>query len=109
MKEKIEWEEFSKRAAELIREGKPLTGEGGIFSPLIKQVVEAAFEGELDSHLTETRKESKNRRNGRTQKNLKSSLGGIEIFSPRDRNGSFEPQTIEKRQTMFPGFGRENS
>jgi len=102
MKEKIEWEEFSKRAAELIREGKPLTGEGGIFSPLIKQVVEAALEGELDSHLTETRKGTKNRRNGRTQKNLKSSLGGIEIFSPRDRNGSFEPQTIEKRQTMLP-------
>jgi transposase-like protein len=102
MKEKIEWEEFSKRAAELIREGKPLTGEGGVFSPLIKQVVEAALEGELDSHLTETRKGTKNRRNGRTQKNLKSSLGGIEIFSPRDRNGSFEPQTIEKRQTMLP-------
>lgn len=102
MKEKIEWEEFSKRAAELIREGKPLTGEGGVFSPLIKQVVEAALEGELDSHLIETRKGTKNRRNGRTQKNLKSSLGGIEIFSPRDRNGSFEPQTIEKRQTMLP-------
>lgn len=102
MKEKIEWEEFSKRAAELIREGKPLTGEGGIFSPLIKQVVEAALEGELDSHLTETRKGTKNRRNGHTQKNLKSSLGGFEIFSPRDRNGSFEPQTIEKRQTMLP-------
>lgn len=102
MKEKIEWEEFSKRAAELIREGKPLTGEGGIFSPLIKQVVEAALEGELDSHLTETRKGTKNRRNGHTQKNLKSSLGGFEIFSPRDRNGSFEPQTIEKRQTLLP-------
>ena len=102
MKEKIEWEEFSKRAAELLREGKPLTGEGGIFSPLIKQVVEAALEGELDSHLTETRKGSKNRRNGHTQKNLKSSLGGFEIFSPRDRNGSFEPQTIEKRQTLLP-------
>ena len=102
MKEKIEWEEFSKRAAELIREGKPLTGEGGIFSPLIKQVVEAALEGELDSHLTETRKGTKNRRNGHTQKNLKSSLGGFEIFSPRDRNGSFEPQTIEKATTMLP-------
>jgi transposase-like protein len=103
MKKKINWEEFSKKAAEQIRRGKPLTGEGGIFSPLIKQVVEAALEGELDSHLDQTRETENNRRNGRTQKNLKSSLGGIEIFAPRDRTGSFEPQTIEKRQTMLPG------
>jgi len=102
MENEINWDEFSKEAAKLIRQGKPLTGEGGIFSPLIKQVVEAALEGELDSHLQATRKKEKNRRNGHTQKNLKSSLGGIEIFSPRDRTGSFEPQTIEKRQTMLP-------
>jgi len=102
MKEEINWDEFSNKAAELLRQGKPLTGKGGIFSPLIKQVVEAALEGELDNHLKETRKNQKNRRNGHAQKNLKSSLGGIEIFAPRDRNGSFEPQTIEKRQTMLP-------
>ncbi|MEI6697185.1 MAG: IS256 family transposase [Bacteroidota bacterium] len=102
MKEKIEWDDFSHRAAELIRQGKPITGEGGIFTPLIKQIVEAALEGELDFHLQETRTKSSNRRNGHTQKNLKSSMGGIEIFAPRDRNGSFEPQTIEKRQTMLP-------
>lgn len=103
MEEKINWDEFSKQAAELIRQGKPLTGEGGIFSPLIKQVVEAALEGELDTHLKETRKKANNRRNGHTQKNLKSSMGGIEIFAPRDRNGSYEPQTIAKRQTVLPG------
>jgi putative transposase len=102
MEKEINWDEFSKQAAELLRQGKPLTGEDGIFSPLIKQVVEAALEGELDLHLQKTRKVEKNRRNGHTQKNLKSSLGGIEIFSPRDRIGSFEPQTIEKRQTMLP-------
>jgi len=102
MEEKLNWDEFSKKAAELIRQGKPLTGDGGIFSPLIKQVVEAALEAEMDTHLEKTRKETRNRRNGHTQKNLKSSMGGIEIFAPRDRNGSFEPQTIEKRQTMLP-------
>jgi putative transposase len=103
MKEKLNWDEFSKEAAELIRQGKPLTGKGGIFSPLIKQVVEAALEGELDAHLLQTREANSNRRNGRTQKNLKSSLGSFEILTPRDRNGSFEPQTIEKRQTLLPG------
>jgi hypothetical protein len=45
MKAEINMEEFQKRAAELIRQGKPLTGEGGIFTPLIKQVLEAAMEG----------------------------------------------------------------
>jgi putative transposase len=103
MKKKINWEKFSKEAAEQIREGKPITGEGGIFSPLIKQIVEAALEGELDQHLDQTRDKEGNRRNGHTQKNLKSSLGGFEIFAPRDRSGSFSPQTIEKRQTILPG------
>jgi len=103
MKEKINWEEFSKEAAEHIRQGKPLTGKGGIFSPLIKQVLEAALEGELDSHLNDTRGPSGNRRNGRTPKKLKSSIGNIEVFTPRDRNGSFDPVTVEKRQTVLPG------
>jgi putative transposase len=80
-----------------------VTGEGGIFSPLIKQVIEAALEGEMDAHLIQTREAENNRRNGRTQKNLKSSLGRFEILTPRDRSGSFEPQTIEKRQTLLPG------
>jgi hypothetical protein len=35
MQEKIDWEEFSKNATELIRQGKPITGKGGIFSPLV--------------------------------------------------------------------------
>jgi putative transposase len=103
MKKKINWEKFSKEAAEQLRAGKPITGEGGIFSPLIKQIVEAALEGELDQHLDQTRDKEGNRRNGHTQKNLKSSLGGIEIFAPRDRSGSFTPQTVEKRQTILPG------
>jgi len=103
MAKKINWDEFSKEAIELIKQHKPLTGEKGIFTPLIKQLVEAALEGEMDSHLEETREEEGNRRNGHTQKNLKSSSGAFEIFSPRDRTGSFNPQTIEKRQSILPG------
>jgi len=103
MKKQINWEEFSKEAAELIRQKKPLTGDRGVFTPLIKRVLEAALDGELDSHLEETRENENNRRNGHTQKNLKSSLGALEIFPPRDRNGTFDPQLIEKRQTILPG------
>lgn len=103
MEKKFDFETISKEIAEQIRSGKPLTGKDGAFTPLIKQVIEAALEGEMDEHLRETREATANRRNGRTRKNLKSSLGGIEIFSPRDREGSFTPHTIAKRQRILPG------
>ena len=103
MEEKFNFEEFSKTLAEQIRNGKGLTGKDGAFTPLLKKVIEAALEGELDEHIKETKQDSGNRRNGHTQKNLKSSLGGIEIFAPRDREGSFTPQTIAKRQRTLPG------
>lgn len=103
MKRENSLEEFRKKAAELLRQGKPLTGDEGVFTPLIKQVLEASLEGELDQHLSDEKSSEGNRRNGRTQKNLKSSLGTFEISTPRDRDSSFRPQTIEKRQTQLPG------
>jgi len=68
MNKEMNMEEFRKQAAELLRAGKPLTGTDGIFTPLIKQVLEASLEGELDTHLKEEKPLKKNRRNGRTQK-----------------------------------------
>ena len=103
MKKDNSLEKFRKKAAELVRQGKPLTGDDGVFTPLIKQVLEASLEGELDIHLDKNKSTKRNRRNGRTQKNLKSSLGTFEISTPRDRDGSFTPRTIEKRQTQLPG------
>ena len=97
-KEKFDFEEFARKAGEQLRAGKPFTGSDGVFTPLLKKILEASLEGELDEHLEETRTEKKNRRNGRTQKNIQSSLGGFEIFSPRDRNSTFEPLTVGKRQ-----------
>jgi transposase-like protein len=99
--EKFDFEAFAKQAAEQLRQKKPFTGKDGVFTPLIKKILESALEGELDSHLEETRKPDKNRRNGHTTKNIQSSLGGFEIFSPRDRNSTFEPVTVEKRQTSI--------
>lgn len=96
--EKFDFEAFAKQAAEALRAGKPLVGKDGVFTPLLKQIVEGSLEGELDQHLSETRETEKNRRNGRKRKNIQSSLGGFEIFSPRDRTGSFEPQLVPKRQ-----------
>src|SRR6476661_1471305 len=99
-KEKFDFEAFIKQAGEQLRSGKPLTGAEGVFTPLLKKVLEASLEGELDDHLEETRKDKKNRRNGHAQKNISSSLGSFDIFSPRDRNSSFEPQTVPKRQRV---------
>ena len=103
MKEKNDLEELSKEIANQLRQGKSLTGKKGVLTPLLKEVIEAALEGELDEHIKETKECSSNRRNGHTQKNLKSSLGEFEIFTPRDREGSFSPQTIAKRQRSLPG------
>lgn len=97
-KKPFDFEAFAKQAAEDLKAGKPMVGKDGIFTPLLKRLIEASLEGELDSHLSKTRKTEKNRRNGHGTKNLLSPLGGFEIFSPRDRNATFEPQIVEKRQ-----------
>jgi transposase-like protein len=97
----FDFEAFVKEAGAQLRSGKPLVGAEGVFTPLLKRVIEASLEGELDDHLKDTKKEGKNRRNGHTQKNIQSSLGGFDIFSPRDRASSFEPQTVAKRQRVI--------
>lgn len=98
-----DFNELSKKLAEELRNGKKLTGKNGALTPLLKQVLESALEGELDEHIKETKADKGNRRNGHTQKNLKTSFGDIEIFPPRDREGSFDPQTVSKRQRVLPG------
>ena len=97
-KEPFDFESFRREVAEGLKAGKPLVGQHGLFTPLLKRLVEASLEGELDAHLRTTRKAEKNRRNGHLTKNLSSPLGGFEIFAPRDRNATFEPQIVEKRQ-----------
>ena len=100
MKERFDFETFSKTAIEKIKEGKALTGNDGVFTPLLKMILEASLESEIKSHIQET-KTSKNRRNGGGKKQIKSGLGRFELVTPRDRNGSFEPQTIPKRQVTI--------
>ncbi len=64
---------------------------------------------ELTTHLGYERNnpsgyKSGNSRNGATSKTLKGDFGEVVIETPRDRNGSFEPQIIKKHQTRFDGF-----
>ena len=83
---------------EHIKSGKDLFGEDSPFSALLQGVVNAALEGELDSHLEEERSAGrKNKRNGHTPKQVVSSSGPLSIRTPRDRSGTFEPELVPKR------------
>ena len=85
------------------RSGKKLTGKGGLLSPLIKQLTEAALEAEVESHIAnDVLNGNKNRRNGVNKKTIKgTSDGTFELETPRDRNGTFEPQIVKKHQTTI--------
>jgi len=82
-----------------LRNGQPLPGKEGILSPLIKQLSEAALEGEIESHLSE--EVASNRRKGKSKKTIKSLNGDFELSTPRDRSGTFSPQLIKKHQTTL--------
>lgn len=102
--EKFDFESFKKEAIQGLYEGKPLTGEKGIFAPLLKHFLESALEGELSAHLLEEKAQDtpvKNRRNGKTNKQVKSLSGEFELQTPRDRHGSFEPKVLPKRQVII--------
>lgn len=100
MKEKFDFEQFSKALVDSVKSGKPLTGVDGVFTPLIKMVLEASLEEEISEHVKGT-KSAKNRRNGSGKKQMESSMGSFELQTPRDRNGSFDPLTIGKRQVTL--------
>jgi putative transposase len=95
MKEKINFDMES--AIQALREGKDLSGKDGIFTPLIKQLTEAAMQAELEEHLAS--EETPNRKNGTTSKTMKSPTGEFELKTPRDRANTFEPQIVKKHQT----------
>jgi transposase-like protein len=97
----IDYESMKKQALEQLRSGKSLTGKGGAFAPLFKQFLEAALQSELEQHLADDESESSNRKNGKVSKTVKTSDGEIELVTSRDRNGSFEPEIIKKRETIL--------
>jgi len=96
------FEDFKSEALNQLKSGHPLTGRGGILTPLIKDLLESALEGEIDSHLHKCRNEEvSNRRNGKLSKTVQSASGSFELQTPRDREGSFEPEIVKKRQTVL--------
>jgi putative transposase len=86
-----------------------LLGKDGIFDQLKKAVMERALGAELTEHLgyeegDPSGKGSGNSRNGYGRKRVTTDNSQVEIEVPRDREGSFEPRLVRKRQTRLPGF-----
>jgi len=86
-----------------------IVGPGGLLSQLTKRLVERALEVELTDHLGyEPHQEppggTGNTRNGRSAKTLVTEHGPVRVDAPRDRDGSFEPKLVRKRQRRFEGF-----
>ena len=99
--EQFNLEEIKKKALEQFRSGKSLYSKDGAFAPLFKSFLEAALEGELDSHLDADERQEGNRKNGKTSKTIQTSDGPIELETSRDRKATFEPELIKKRETVL--------
>lgn len=101
-KNEFDFEHFKQEAIKGLYSGKPLNGEQGIFAPLLKHFLEAALAGELESHLQQEKDSGfVNRKNGKTSKRVKTLSGEFDLEGGRDRNGSFEPVILPKRQLII--------
>jgi putative transposase len=90
------------------RAGGKLTGKDGLLGQLTRIVLEGALEGELDDHLGYGKNDpagrnSGNSRNGHRAKTVLTDTGPVEIAVPRDRDASFEPRIVAKRQRRLTG------
>ena len=98
-------EELVKRAK---NEGVELVGPGGLLAGLTKNVLEAGLEAEMSEHLGYDKhdpagRNKANSRNGTRAKKLLTDVGPVDIEVPRDRDGSFEPKLVKKRQRRLTG------
>src|SRR3954452_22831755 len=102
-------------AAELMEkaraEGIDLVGPGGLLTGLTKTVLETALDAELTDHLGYDKHDPAGRtggnsRNGTRVKTVLTEVGPVEIEVPRDRDGSFDPQMVRKRQRRLDGINQ---
>ena len=90
-------------------EGVELTGDGGLLTGLVRQVLQTGLEVEMADHLGYERhapegRGSGNSRNGSSPKRVKTEIGEIDLAVPRDRAGTFEPVTVPKHQRRLDGL-----
>jgi putative transposase len=86
-----------------------IAGETGLLKQLTKAILERAMQAEMTGHLGYEKHypagyKSGNSRNGNSKKKVTGDFGQIDLETPRDRNGTFEPKIVAKHQTRFTGF-----
>jgi putative transposase len=104
-------------ASEIASQAKTIDDVNGLFRTLMKSALERMLNTEMDVHLESNASATlpmndaaiaspppANRRNGRSKKTVSGELGNIALDTPRDRQGTFEPQLIPKHQRRLPGF-----
>lgn len=105
-------DELARQLVERAREeGLDIAGKSGLLQQLMKSVLEAALREELTDHLgyepgDPAGRGSGNSRNGCTSKTLLTDAGAVELDTPRDRNGTFEPQLVRKGQRRLDGIDK---
>lgn len=88
-----------------------ILGKNGLLKNLSERLFERMLEGEMTAHLgyepnAYDGRGTGNSRNGKTSKTVESEAGELNIEVPRDRNGTFEPQLVKKRQKRISGFDK---
>lgn len=99
--DKFNFDKFEEEAIQNLKDGQGLLGKEGVLTPLLKRFLEKALEGEIAHHLGEEERAKGNRRNGSGRKKIKTSSGPVELHTPRDRQGSFDPQIVGKREVYL--------
>jgi len=105
-------EKMQALANELAKEIKTPNDLSQLSAMLTKMTVEAALKSEMRFHLGYDKNHSSesgsgNNRNGYSSKTLKGDHGEIDLQTPRDRDGTFEPQLVKKRQTRITGMDEQ--
>ncbi|WP_203831396.1 IS256 family transposase [Actinoplanes palleronii] len=100
---------IARLAGQARAQGVSLIGEGGLLQQLTKRVLEAALDGEMDAHLGYDKHErggavGGNARNGRRSKTVLTEAGPVQLDVPRDRDASFAPRIVAKRQRRLSGI-----
>jgi len=104
--------EQARRLLEQAREeGVDVTGPSGLLQQMMKSVLEVALHEEMADHLgyehgDPAGRGSGNSRNGTTSKTLLTDVGPVELDTPRDRNGTFEPLIVRKGQRRLDGLDK---
>lgn len=82
-----------------------------LYSQMLQHMINRSLEAEMQVHLGHDRhgRSGGNPRNGKSRKRVQSAVGELEIETPRDREGSFDPQLVKKRQVRLAGMEERSS